>query len=1108
MKRICSLVLTLALLLSLWGGVQMPAKAAGNYTKVTSLTVGDIVVFTCETAGMELSGISTTSTKYGLGNPYTGEPAGLMLLEVCKGYTNGTYAFKNNDKYLYWGSSNTLNLNATLSANSSWKVSFDTSGNAIITNSADTARQIWWNNSSPRFSTYTGKSATATYVNVQIYKAGENACFHTETTYSVTTPPTCTEKGVGTYKCANPKCSFSWTESIDALGHSYTFAQANGAIYRICSACNETEALTLNTLAEARAYESGTTVYNVQGIVTYIKGRTVYIEDSTGALCVYFSTAVDTSTLSLGDKIFVSSKMTNYKGLPEMNNPDQFLILSSGNALPNTTNLSIPQILGDTESAHLGKRVTLKNMNIGALNTSGYTKLTDSAGNSISIYALPAIPDGLLAGNIVDVTAIISYYDDGFQLLINPTTVDKDVVKVGNGTAIDVKTVTIAEAKAGIEEEYYQVEGIVTCLRGRQILIQDETGGIVIYLSSIPEEAPCAVGDKVRVYGSFGNYDGVLELQYVDYTNPGFFTVLSAGNAVAAQPVTIEELLRDSALDYEYFAEKVFLNDVSILEIDTDGSVILWDNDYTITIYGAPALNEGCEVGAVVDVTATVSGYNFNYELLIADADAVTFGSTCQHKDSVAVGLIEPSCTENGYSGDYYCTVCGAFVAYGTQLPPTHSIISVNDVPAGCESEGYTGETYCELCGLDMGSGQTIPPLGHAYVAQTVKAPTCTENGYTIYVCDNCEDSYEDDLVAATGHTCDYLDNGETHSYSCKVCGASGEEEHAYEGEFCTLCGAFAPLDLPTVDENIVIRHTLNLASDISINFAVSVASLEGYHDVYLECKIDVYEGNRLVGQESVVLENPTVSGGYYYFTLTGISAPQVADEIEAVLYMSKGEENYMSNTDVYSVATYAYAQLAKSTASENLKALCANLLRYGASAQIFKAYRTDNLADAKLTEEYNAYLTDLETVQFNKVSEQLGDVMDAPVTWVGKSLVLDSKVTMRFIFDATNYGGNVEDLSLYVYYNDYENNLCGLVVEGPTVYNADKNWYSFDFDQLLAAELRAVVSVAVYDWDIQVSETLQYSADTYGNNKTGNLLTVCRAMIAYSDAALAYFKG
>ena len=74
--------------------------------------------------------------------------------------------------------------------------------------------------------------------------------------------------------------------------------------------------------------------------------------------------------------------------------------------------------------------------------------------------------------------------------------------------------------------------------------------------------------------------------------------------------------------------------------------------------------------------------------------------------------------------------------------------------------------------------------------------------------------------------------------------------------------------------------------------------------------------------------------------------------------------------------------------------------------------------------------------------------------------------------------------------------------------YNAEKKLYAFSFDGLLAAELRSVVTAAVYQGDKQVSNTLSYSPDTYGNATSGTLLTLCKALFAYSDSARTYFSS
>ena len=508
----------------------------------------------------------------------------------------------------------------------------------------------------------------------------------------------------------------------------------------------------------------------------------------------------------------------------------------------------------------------------------------------------------------------------------------------------------------------------------------------------------------------------------------------------------------------------------------------------------------------MVDVTATVAGYNFNYELVIVDANAITFGSECRHEETMPLNVLAPSCTEKGYSGDLYCTVCGAFVAVGQELPAAHMVISVDSVAATCEEEGYTGQQYCEVCGLTLETGSVIPPLGHDFVVDEIVAPTCLFGGYTLYTCSRCEISSEGDPVPATGHSCTYMDQGSTHSYACAVCGEQGEEEHRYADGFCTCCGAMVPAEQFPVDESIVIRHTLNLASDISINFVVPAESLAGYDAFYLECIRGTYEGNALTGEETMSIDTPVRNGNYYYFTLTGINATQMGDEIRATLYMLKGEELYRSNVDVYSVSAYAYTQLNKAEMTDSLKSLCADLLRYGSAAQSFKGYRTDSLVDREMTEVHKSYLSDLEAVTFGKNAVQHGDLSAPSVTWKGKALVMDSKVTLRFIFDASAYTEDVNGLSLRISYTDYSGKSVTTTLTGPGVYNAASNWYAFDFDGLLAAELRSVVSVAVYAGNTQLSETMSYSADTYGNGKTGALLTVCKAMIAYSDSAKAYF--
>ena len=158
------------------------------------------------------------------------------------------------------------------------------------------------------------------------------------------------------------------------------------------------------------------------------------------------------------------------------------------------------------------------------------------------------------------------------------------------------------------------------------------------------------------------------------------------------------------------------------------------------------------------------------------------------------------------------------------------------------------------------------------------------------------------------------------------------------------------------------------------------------------------------------------------------------------------------------------------------------------------------------MTEAHRAYLSDIETVTFGNTNKVLNDLDNAPIAWAGKALNLESKVALKFIFNPAGYNGDVKDLTLRISYEDVNGDRKNVTLGDPELYNEAMGYYVFTFDGLLAAELRSVVSAQIYAGETPVSCTLQYSSDTYGNNKTGTLLDLCKALVAYSDSARSYF--
>lgn len=144
------------------------------YVKVTTAPTdwSGTYLMVCDSKKMVLSGISTTSTKYGIGSAVditdnkieATETLASYQVVLSPGSTSGSYLMKFKGSYLYWGSGNSLATNANNNSNTNWLLSVS-NGNVTIKNCKDNTRVIVWNASSPRFACY-----TSTQTAIQLYK--------------------------------------------------------------------------------------------------------------------------------------------------------------------------------------------------------------------------------------------------------------------------------------------------------------------------------------------------------------------------------------------------------------------------------------------------------------------------------------------------------------------------------------------------------------------------------------------------------------------------------------------------------------------------------------------------------------------------------------------------------------------------------------------------------------------------------------------------------------------------------------------------------------------------------------------------------------------------
>lgn len=125
------------------------------------------------------------------------------------------------------------------------------------------------------------------------------------------------------------------------------------------------------------------------------------------------------------------------------------------------------------------------------------------------------------------------------------------------------------------------------------------------------------------------------------------------------------------------------------------------------------------------------------------------------------------------WTPDYTISANAVFKVYFEAHQPQ----AIAAVEPTCTEAGSEACLKCKGCDFYFVEPKEIPALGHSY-KDTVTAPTCTAEGYTTHICERCDDTYTDSVVAAPGHTSEVLqavaptctETGLTAGEKCSVC--------------------------------------------------------------------------------------------------------------------------------------------------------------------------------------------------------------------------------------------------------------------------------------------------------------------------------------------------
>ena len=243
--------------------------------------------------------------------------------------------------------------------------------------------------------------------------------------------------GADTVKLASNKGSSS---KFRAYRNSTVAGNPNGypyefTLYKLEGGSTEPEPGTV-PIATALAGENGTK-FTVKGVVTLFDGKNVYIQDSTGAICLYFNSTP--SGISLGDTVIGTGNKDTYNGLPELKNAT--LQKSSGMKLN-----AAAKTIGELTTADIctyvkisGVEVTEVYDNGGQYKTPNIT-VKDDSGNTIQIYKAVVGKDGdgwkVKVGDRLNVTAAVGVYNSTLQLR---TTLESEIEVLGDAPEGPIK---------------------------------------------------------------------------------------------------------------------------------------------------------------------------------------------------------------------------------------------------------------------------------------------------------------------------------------------------------------------------------------------------------------------------------------------------------------------------------------------------------------------------------------------------------------------------------------------------------------------------------------------------------------------------------------------
>lgn len=277
-------------------------------------------------------------------------------------------------------------------------------------------------------------------------------------------------------------------------------------------------------------------------------------------------------------------------------------------------------------------------------------------------------------------------------------------------------------------------------------------------------------------------------------------------------------------------------------------------------------------------------------------------------------------------------------------------------------------------------------------------------------------------------------------------------------------------------DETKFTEAAVSLGADFTVKYKINLSGVATNMNAVPTVKF-------YINGKSCTVNGTKTGNNEYVFDLSDIAPHMLGDKIKSELWINGRVFDKMFG---YSVEKYCRERIADAGSTAQLKTLCADILQYGAMAQVYVGYKTDRLVNEGVTGQ-TAYVrpsvSDYTIVQNNPSST---------ASFAAAGLHFDS--TNR-IYYKINVTGDVSKIEMKI--NGAKSELK---LDGDGTYKG----YS---GELYATQLDDSITVELYE-NGNLIQTLTYGVYNYVVNmdsKGGNISGLVKSLYNYSYSSNLY---